>query len=162
MVYRQMAKRKPVRILEIGLGLAVRTLRMFDVAGRYADPSQIVYTGIDPFESRPAGQPSISMKDAYKLLRQRGGKVKLVPGDALAAMTVTANSLANTDLIVIDGGVSDLELERAWKYFPRMMHAKTLVLRQLPGQTPQPLLSLSAADLQQRIDVSAEQIAKAA
>ena len=51
------------------------------------------------------------MKSAYKLLRQQGVKVKLVPGETLTAMTATANSLANTQLIVIDADVSDADLD---------------------------------------------------
>ena len=135
---------------------------MFDVARRYCDAHQIVYTGIDPFESRQSESPSLSMKDAYKLLRQQGVKVKLVPGDTLAAMTMTANSLANTDLIVIDAAISHADLEKAWRYFPRMMHKKSLILRQ--NYDPQGLRfqDLSLADVQSRIDESADRAAKAA
>lgn len=161
-LYRQMAKSQPTRILEIGLGMGVRSLRMFDVARRYCDAKQIIYTGIDPFESRQAGSTVLSMKDAYKLLRQQGVKVKLVPGDTLAAMTMTANSLANTDLIVIDAEVGQADLAKAWKYFPRMMHEKSLVLRQVSEQQRTRFQQLSLADVQLLIDENSERIVKAA
>lgn len=150
-----MANHQPRRILEIGLGLGVRTLRMFEVARRYYDADQISYTGIDLFESRPHDVSQLSMKDAYKLLRRQGVKVKLVPGEALAAMTITANALANTDLIVIDSDVCDTDLDQAWKYFPRMMHERTLVLRQSVEQDRKSLKQLTASDIQHRIDAAA-------
>lgn len=161
-LYRQMAKKQPTRILEIGLGVGVRSLRMFDIARRYCDAKQIVYTGIDPFESRQSESPSLSMKDAYKLLRQQGVKVKLVPGATLAAMTMTANSLANTDLIVIDAEVSHADLEKAWRYFPRMMHENSLILRQMSDQQKLRFQELSLADVQLLIDESADRAVKAA
>jgi len=156
-LYRQMAKNKPTRILEIGLGLGVRSLRMFEIARRYCQASEISYTGIDLFESRPADQLSMSMKDAYKLLRQQGVKVKLVPGDALAAMTMTANSLTNTDLIVIDSDIREHVMDQAWKYFPRMMHSETLVLRQQLQGDRKAFQTLTASDLQTRIEKSSTQ-----
>ena len=161
-LYRQMAKRKPTRILEIGLGLGVRTLRMFDIARRYCDSREIVYTGIDAFESRTDGALTLSMKSAYKLVRQNNVKVKLVPGEALAAMTVTANSLANTDLIVIDSDIRDCELLQAWKYFPRMMHAQTLMFRQTSGESGKVFQRLTASDIQRRSDQAIEEVSKAA
>lgn len=161
-IYRLMAKQKPLRILEIGLGLGVRSLRMFDVARRYCDAEQISYTGIDAFDARPAGADPFSMKAAYKLLRQQGVRVKLVPGETLAAMTMTANNLANTDFIVIDAAIHDADLEKAWKYFPRMMHEESLVLRQVPNGDGALLQTLKLADVRQRIEAQREAIVKAA
>ena len=157
-----MAKQKPRRILEIGLGLGVRSLRMFEVAGRYCDSEQISYTGIDAFEARPADAQTFSMKAAYKLLRQQGVKVKLVPGATLAAMTMTANSLANTDLIVIDAAIRDKDLEKAWKYFPRMMHEDSVILRQGSHEKGTLLETLRLADVRQRIDLQSSAVVKAA
>ncbi len=129
-IYREISKRKPKTILEIGLGLGVRTLRMLEVASRYHQPKDIHYTGIDRFDARDPDMASLTIKHAYKLLKRNANQIKLVPGDALAAMTQTANAAANTDLIVIDADILDRDLEQAWRYFPRMMHENTLVIRQ--------------------------------
>ena len=161
-IYRLMAKRKPQRILEIGLGLGVRTLRMFDVARRYCDSEQISYTGIDAFEARAASTPAFPMKAAYKMLRQQGVKVKLVPGETLAAMTMTANNLANTDFIVIDAAIRDADLEKAWKYFPRMMHEGSVILRQTPDGDGASSQLLTLADVHERVDEKPSVIVKAA
>lgn len=163
-LYRQMAKHRPCNILEIGLGLGVRTLRMFEVAGRYSQSSEINYTGIDLFESRPANSASLSLKDAYKLLRQQGVKVKLIPGDALAAMTMVANTLTNTDLIVIDSDIKNEDLANAWKYFPRMMHERTLVMRQECNDRGKQFKKLSALNVETLIQESTmkEESSKAA
>lgn len=156
-LYRQMAKVKPTRILEIGLGMGVRTLRMFDVARRYCDSNEISYTGIDLFESRGADSGALKMKDAYKLLRQQGVKVKLVPGDALAAMTMTANSLSNTDLIVIDSDIAEASLDQAWRYFPRMIHENTLILRQTRQEDRKAFTRLTSADVDSLIEQAEQQ-----
>jgi predicted O-methyltransferase YrrM len=159
-LYRQMAKRQPVRIVEIGLGLGVRTLRMFEVARRYSNSDEISYTGIDPFESRPADALALTMKDAYRLLRPQGVRIKLVPGRTVDA--TTANSLVNTDLIVIDAEVHESDLQQAWKYFPRMIHEHSLILRQTSDQRGKILEPLCAAELRRRIAEADAGFAKAA
>ncbi len=150
-LYRYMVRRKPTRVLEIGIGLAARTLRMIDVSRRYCEDGQFHYSGIDLFESRPVTADMLPLKEAYAMLRQPGIKVRLIPGDALAAMTRTANSLANTDLIIVDAEIRDSDLRDAWQYFPRMMHDKTLVLRQREGRGGRFFESLGRADIERQI-----------
>ena len=128
-VYRHVAKRKPRRILEIGIGTGRRTARLLDMVIDPERETAATYTGIDLFEAR-TDSPTLSLKQAYQLVRRDGVKAKLVPGDALSTMTLTANAAADTDLILIDASIGDDDLRLAWKYFPRMMHANTLVLRQ--------------------------------
>ncbi len=149
-IYRLIARHKPQRIVEIGLGLGIRSIRMLDVAARYQPSSALKYTGIDPFDTRPDEQARLSLKDAYKLLRRNGVQIKLVPNTALQSMTATANEAANTDLIVIDADVEDRQLAQAWEYFPRMMHPQTLVLRQHSDENGKCFQRLSLPQIQQR------------
>jgi hypothetical protein len=129
-IYRRMNRQHPKRIVEIGLGLGVRSLRLFQVAGRYCPPGEIRYTGIDLFEGRDPGAPHLPMKTAYKLLRSHGVQVRLVPGDPANALRSAGQSLANTDLIVIDSDIADSDLEPAWRWMHTIMHGETLVARQ--------------------------------
>ncbi|MGI9518666.1 MAG: hypothetical protein ACR2NP_16535 [Pirellulaceae bacterium] len=161
-LFRQMMRRKPQRVLEIGIGLGVRTLRIFDVARRYCEDGQLQYTGIDLFESRPVSAAMLTLKDAYALFRQPGTKVRLIPGDVLAAMTRTANTLAATDLIVIDAEVADADLQEAWRYFPRMMTDKTLLLRQRSGERGKFFDTLTLTDIRKLAAASDPEQVKAA
>ena len=149
-VYRHLAKKQPRRVLEIGMGDAQRTVRMLDVLVTPGSETEVVYTGIDRFEARTEA-PALTLKDAYKITKRDGVKAKLVPGDALSAMTVTANAAANTDFILIDSAIQDEDLQQAWKYFPRMMHEHTLVLRQIKGDDDKiTVQSLSLAEIEKR------------
>ncbi len=160
-LYRIIAKRQPKRIVEIGLGDASRSLRMFEAARRYCESAEIHYTGIDPFESRSGEGQTLKMKDAYRLFKQQGVQLKLVPGNALSAMTVVANGLANCDLIVIDAQISNQQMQQAWRYFPRMMHGDTLVLRQTEADNGAQFTELSLQEIE-NLAQQAEQFAKAA
>lgn len=128
-------KGRPIcSIVEIGVGLAVgRTQRVLEIAGWRYDCQPQKYTGIDLFESRPAGQPGLSLKEAHHELRTSGIKFQLVPGDPFQALARTANALTGTDLLLISAGLDETALGRAWTYVPRMLHAHSLVFMQQPG-----------------------------
>ncbi len=133
-------QRQPVRaIVEIGIGLGEtdgqRTERILEIAGWRGDCLPLAYTGIDLFESRPAGLPRLALKEAFGALRASGAKTRLVPGEAYSALARTANALAGTDLLVISAEVDRESLASAWRFVPRMIHPRTLILLQDTGTT---------------------------
>ncbi len=130
MIFRYIARHRPANILEIGLGLGIRTLRMFEVAGRYSADSEIRYTGIDLFESRTSESAALPLKKAYKLLRMPGVHVRLIPGEPAMAMKLSAATLARTDLIVIDSDISEASMAATWTMILPVMSKQTVVVRQ--------------------------------
>lgn len=124
-------KERPIRsILEVGIGDGQRTLRMLELAAQHNPPSEIRYTGIDLFEANQAGTPSLSLKEAHRLLKGTGVKIQLLPGDPFMALSRVANSLTGIDLVLISAGQDDDALARSWFYLPRMLHGSSLVFRQ--------------------------------
>ncbi|MCU0878663.1 MAG: hypothetical protein MUF06_12830 [Pirellulaceae bacterium] len=121
-------KGRPIRsIVEIGVSLGGRTERLLEVAAWQPQSLPLQYTGIDLFDSRPVGQPKLSLKQAFHDLRATGATIRLVPGDPLAALSRTANALSGTDLLLVSGPQDTHSLAAAWKYVPRMIHPETLV-----------------------------------
>lgn len=129
-IYRALHKRPACNIVELGVGNALRAQRMIAVASRDDSLGEIRYTGVDFFEDRPATSPGITLKGAYQLLRKMGASVQLVPGDPFSALARISNSLADTDLLVIDADQDADALSRAWMFVPRMIHDKTLIFLQ--------------------------------
>jgi hypothetical protein len=125
-LYRAVRRRPPTKIVELGIGTAERTLRLFEMCEAGAETS---YTGIDLFEARGEGAaPGMSLKAAHTKLAATGVKVRLVPGDPFSALSRSANALTGQDLILISADQDRESLARAWFYVPRMMHPGTLVL----------------------------------
>ncbi len=127
-IYRLIDKRPIRSILELGVGDGVRAERMIAVASR--QDAELLYTGIDLFEDRPAGAPQIALKQAYQQLRQQHVKVRLVPGDPFDALARIANETSGIDLVVVAGDQDPEAMARAWLFLPRMIHDDTLVLSQ--------------------------------
>jgi hypothetical protein len=129
-IYRSINDRKLCRLLEIGIGSCERALNMIAVAQRAARQAEIRYTGIDLFEARTDGTERIPLKSAHKSLRRSGARIQLVPGDPYSAIARIANSMRDTDLIVISADQDPESLAMAWPYFPRMMHPASLVVQE--------------------------------
>ena len=53
--------------------------------------------------------------------------MQLIPGDPHSALARSANSLQNTDLVIISAGHDEQSLASAWFYLPRMLHAGSAV-----------------------------------
>ena len=126
---------QPVRsIIELGIGLESRTLRLLEIAAWHQSSGEPVrYTGIDLFEARPAGQPRLTLKEAFARLRLPGVRVQLVPGDPYQALRQVANSLAGTDLLIIAGDQDRESLLRAWPWMPRMLTPGSLIFEEEAG-----------------------------
>jgi hypothetical protein len=120
-VYRTIRRVRPRSVVEIGIGDVTRSQRIIKLCTRIVGVEQFRYTGIDLFEAREATQPGITLKLAHKILKPMAAKVQLVPGDPFSALSRTANSLTQTDLIIIRSDQDVESMNRAWFYLPRML-----------------------------------------
>jgi hypothetical protein len=132
------------------MGDARRATRMLSVAMRYRPQDRVSYAGIDLFEARPADVPGLKLKDAHRQLIRTGVQLRLVPGDPLAALSRSANSLTDTDLLVISAGHDPAVLEPAWFYIPRMLHDASLVFLEEQSGSESVYYRLTLRDLQSR------------
>ncbi len=145
-LYKAIKKHQPRRILEIGLVSTQRTLRMLDFAQRLTEGETLRYSAVDLFEARDKSLPKLSLKEVHKQLKAAGITPQLIPGDPAGALARSANALPETDLILISAASDDAALAAAWFYFPRMMHAGSLVLRQVVDSSGQLALQPVAAE----------------
>ena len=84
-LYRAIRRRRIRSILELGIGDSRRAQRMLELAAGDCPEQPLAYTGVDLFESRPAGEPQVSLKEAYTTLRRLNARVQLMPGDPFCA-----------------------------------------------------------------------------
>jgi hypothetical protein len=129
-LYRLIRRHALGRIVELGVSDVARSVRLIEIAQRYADADSVRHTVLDEFESRPTSQVSLSVKEAYRALSASGANVRLVPGPPARSLTAVANSLQNTDLILISASVTDDALQGTWFYVPRMLHSGSVILRE--------------------------------
>ena len=121
-LYRHVLRARPRRILEIGLGLLVRTPRLLEAAGGAVD-----YVGLDRFEGRsPSDPPGVSLKTAHKRLHGLG-RVQLVPGHADASLGRRCNHLGTFDLVLVTADADERDVERSWPFLQRMTTASSVV-----------------------------------
>jgi hypothetical protein len=132
------------------MGDARRATRMLSVALRYHPQDRLSYTGIDLFDARPADLPGLKLKDAHRRLIRTGVQLRLAPGDPLTALARCANSLANTDVLVISAGHDPAVLEPAWFYIPRMLHDGSVVFLEEQSGSESVYYRLTLRDLQSR------------
>jgi hypothetical protein len=127
-LFRTIRRHKVRRILEIGIGLGRRALRMIEMAQIGSGGEPVHYTGIDLFESRsPADGPGLTVKAAHQLLAGSGARIRLVPGDLVTALARTANSLSGADLVVLSARLNPKSVARAWFYLPRVLNSHSQV-----------------------------------
>lgn len=138
-IYQEILKGQVTRILELGIGLGDRSVRLLEAAAHFHDAREIHYTGVDLFEGRePSLSAGLSIKQAYRKLARTGAQIRLAPGDAFSAVARIANSLRELDLVVISGDQPAEVLNRTWFYFPRMIDDQTQVFLQRPGKPSEP------------------------
>jgi hypothetical protein len=149
LLYRAIRKRKPRRIMEIGIGDLRRGVRMIRLAQRYHPGGEVRYIGVDLFEARPeSGMAGMSMKNAYRLLRATGAKIHLIPGNAIQALVRTANALPGNEMLLVASDHASELLSAAWLYVPRMLAADALVYAAQSDESRSKWRPLPAADLQ--------------
>lgn len=126
-IHRVVRAHSPTSIVEIGIGAGLRTPRVLRAALSRSPQTRIRYTGIDLFEGRPESTPGLSLKQAHRSFAMDGASIKLVPGDPDAALARIANSLPDTDLVLIARPQAQ-QLAAGWFYLPRMLHEQSVVL----------------------------------
>jgi predicted O-methyltransferase YrrM len=130
-IYRQVFRQAPTRILEIGLGLLVRTERLLRAAG-----GDVAYVGLDRFESRAVTDPpGVSLKQAHQRLAGLG-RVRLVPGNADTSLARLCNQLGQFDLVLVSADNDERHLERAWFFVQRLLTPQTTVLVEPSAGSP--------------------------
>jgi hypothetical protein len=149
-LYRGLRRRPCRAIVEIGLGDGQRARRVLEVARRYTGAGNLRYTGIDLFESRPEGQTPLSLKQAYQRLHLPGVRLQLVPGDPWQALSRVANTLRDTDLLIIGRDQDENRWQSAWFFVPRMLSETARVYRERVGVDggPAGYEMLSRADIE--------------
>jgi hypothetical protein len=161
----QSVRAKAVRsIVELGVGLPLRTPRLLQFAAGKASSEPIRYCGIDLFEARPSGQPALSLKQAFSALQFPSIRVQLVPGDPYTALRRVANSLTGTDLLLIAATHDQDSLARAWTWMPRMLTASSLIFLEQLGAQPGTTVwkELPLADVQRLAAESSKSLRRAA
>lgn len=156
-LYRHVRRERVRRIVELGVGDGSRAQRLISVSRRYHEAKEISYAGIDLFEARSDDQMPLPLKHAYKRLMPSGVRLQLVPGDPYSALARSANSLLDTDLLIIGADQDPLALERAWFYVPRMLHTGSTVLVEHVGEGPEAerrYHRLPAADISQLAELA--------
>ncbi|MBL8892645.1 MAG: hypothetical protein JNL67_21895 [Planctomycetaceae bacterium] len=149
--YRLIQKHKYVSILEIGMEDAVRSERMLQIALRTAGPRVVNFVGIDLFEAHPkADEEQLTLKAAHQLLSGTGARVKLVPGDAHSALSRTANSLKDIELVVIGWDNSPEVMAKCWNLMPRFLAENATILLQGGEEEKFQFKTLTVDDIKQR------------
>jgi hypothetical protein len=145
LVYRSVRRQHARRIVEVGIGTARRALRLIQVAGGDDGAADIQYTGIDLFEDRSeADGEGLSLKEAHRLLKATGARVRLVPGDPETGLSSVANALGKVDLLLLSPRPDAGQLGHAWFFIPRLLHPRTLVF--LESFSAEGLASLRRVD----------------
>ncbi len=123
-------------IIEFGLEDGNRCISMLKVAQKYAGSMSIRYTGVDSFDARSETQSNLPLIQIHRKLQEIEAKTQLVPGNIASSIPRIANSHVRTDMIVISAGFDPAALENSWFYFPRMLHASSVVLVQKMANGP--------------------------
>lgn len=146
----KLVKQQPVRrVVEIGVDSIETTSVLLTALLKQAAGEPVVYTAIDPFDERPADEAPLPLMEAYRTLVPTPAQTRLVPGRLGMAVAAEANSLADTDLLLLSQQATDAELAEAWFYVPRMCHPGTLVLRRLEGEDADSLGDWVAVSLEE-------------
>ena len=146
-VFKAIRKNRVRRIVECGIGTTQRSQRMIEAARLVSPDADIHFTGIDLFEARgSADGPGVSLKLAHRRLSATDARVKLIPGDPLSAFARAANTLGDTDLLVISARQDPAALAEAWFFVPRILHAGSVVFEEVALAGGQTLLKAVALD----------------
>ncbi len=129
-LYRLVKRHRVRRIVEVGLSDVRVASSLIEVAQRVAGDQKVTYSGLDWFDARPPEMSRLTLKDAHRALHATGASVRLVPGAPAASLSAVANAHQNTDLILISSEVTADDLQSAWFYVPRMLHQRSVVLRE--------------------------------
>ena len=131
LIFKAIRRTRARRIVECGIGTTQRARRIIAAAQLLSPNQEIHYTGIDPFEARTSADgPGASLKLAHRQLSATGAKIKLIPGNPLSALAQAANTLGNTDILLISARQNPIEMSAAWFFVPRILHPGSMVLEE--------------------------------
>jgi hypothetical protein len=126
-VHRHVLRARPRRVIELGLGMLVRTERMLKAATRPGEPP-LHYVGLDRFEGRgPGDPPGVSLKQAHRRLHGLA-RVQLVPGNLDTSLARLCNHLGTFDLVVVSADNDERHMERSWFFLQRITGPQTVLL----------------------------------
>ncbi len=129
-VYRHVLRSGPQRILELGLGLLIRTERMLTAVASRRNAVPAHYVGLDRFEGRaPGDSPGVSLKQAHQRLHNLA-KVQLVPGNVDTSLARVCNHLGTFDLVIVSADNDERHLERSWFFLQRLVTPATTIFIQ--------------------------------
>jgi hypothetical protein len=136
LVYREIRRLKPRRIVELGLGTGQRALNIIEVLREFHAVHDIHYTAVDLFEARtPADGEGILLREAHRLLKVTGARIQLVPGTVVEALSRIANSISQVEFLLISARNPTEQLTRAWFFLPRMLCSNPHVLQETLSDT---------------------------
>ncbi|TWT48801.1 hypothetical protein [Botrimarina hoheduenensis] len=139
------------RVVELGIGSLEQTQTLLKAIVDSAGGAGVSYTAVDPFEQREPGQAPLSLIAAHRTLSVCGVKARLTPGDPEHSLATVANSLSDTDLVVLPLGIGERSGSPAWFYLPRMCHPGTLVVEPTPrAEEPDTWTVWPLADVQRQ------------
>ncbi len=141
-LYRLVKFHQVCRIVEVGIYSVERTAAMIGVAQRYAGAEQVSYTGLDWFDARNTDLPKLTLKQAHRELQSTGATVRLVPGEPARSVAAIANAHQHTGLLLLGSPVPESTLAPAWFYFPRMIDADSVALRERIDAVGRPTFEL--------------------
>jgi len=143
-IFRIIRKSGAGHIVEFGVGSGRLGQSMIQQAATYTRRPEIRYTGIDLFELRDGTAEGMSLREAHRIFRGSGARVRLIPGDAATALQKHANTLLDSDLVVVHAEHLEYLAAGGWFYLPRMLHNdSSVVLDSAPTPAPT-LLDLAA------------------
>lgn len=126
---RLVKKQQTRRVVELGISSLERTTELLTQAAKTSPEAKIQYSGFDFFEERPSSLESLSLIETHRTLAKSEIAYRLTPGSPSDGLAAMANSLPDTDMLLISDLISDAQLEPIWFYLPRMCHPGTIVLR---------------------------------
>ena len=130
---------QPVRsILEICIGNGQRTQPIMDLVQLPADVAQLRYCGVDPFESSSEGREHLKLKQAHRLLSERGIKAHLIPGELHSSLVRVTHMVQPSDLVIIDHGYgvhSDLG-QALNQWLPRLASEEAVIFARAESTDP--------------------------
>lgn len=122
------------RVVEVGVDSVDATAQLLETLVKQAKDEPVKYTALDLFDARPEEAAKTPLVGVYRRFIATGAKVRLTPGELAPSLASEANSLAETDLLLLSREATDEALAHAWFYIPRMCHQGTIVLRRTEGE----------------------------
>ena len=145
-MYRHVLRTPPARILELGMGMLVRTERLLQAVGSSRAVADLHYVGLDRFEARmPTDPPGVSLKQAHQRLHSLA-RVQLVPGNIDSSLSRLCNHLGVFDMVLISAANDERHLARCWFFLQRLTTSTTTVFVESSGGARWTVLPKSRVD----------------